>query len=591
MAAPACTHGAHWDAQQGTRFALWAPSAESVAVVFADGARHVLQAEADGWFDARLDCAANAAYRFLIDNRHLVPDPASRAQIDGVHSPSRVIDHAAYRWQTPHWQGRPWHEAVLYELHVGLLGGFVGVEAQLPQLRELGVTAIELMPLAEFAGQRNWGYDGVLPFAPSSVYGTPEQLKHLIDTAHALGLMVFIDVVYNHFGPEGNYLGQYAQAFFRDDVQTPWGPAIDFRRRQVRDFFCENALMWVLDYRVDGLRFDAVHAIAEKDFLVELAGRVRRAVGDERQVHLILENEDNSANLLQQGFDAQWNDDGHNVLHVLLTGERQGYYADFADAPTRKLLRCLAEGFVYQGQTNRHGQPRGQASAHLPPSAFVLFLQNHDQVGNRAFGERLIDLADEQALKAAIALLLLCPMVPLLFMGEEWGARQPFLFFTDYHDELAAAVREGRRSEFSEFEQFADPAQRQKIPDPNALSSFEDSIPRYTPQDDPSQLQWRNYYRELLNLRREYLIPRLPGTHAQPVSILAEGALTADWRLGDGSLLRIDLNLAATPVRSEKPDPALPLIFSHGLVLEAYRQQGMLAARSVAVSLELRHER
>ena len=580
-------HGALRENERTARFSLWAPNAAQVAVVFSDGLPHAMHAEEDGWFSARLECATGATYRFLIDQSLLVPDPASRAQIEGVYGPSQLVDHNAYRWQTADWRGRPWHEAVIYELHVGLFGGFSGVEAFLPTLVELGVTAIELMPLGEFPGRRNWGYDGVLPFAPSSVYGTPAQLKRLIDKAHSLGLMVLVDVVYNHFGPEGNYLGHYALAFFHAEGQTPWGASIDFQRAQVRDFFCENALMWVLDYRVDGLRLDAVHAIPEQDFLVELAERVHRAVGANRQVHLILENEDNTADLLEKGYVAQWNDDWHNVLHVLLTGERQGYYADFAEDPTHKLRRCLAEGFVYQGQLNRHGQARGETSAHLPPTAFVLFLQNHDQVGNRAFGERLIEFVDEDALKAAIALLLLCPMVPLLFMGEDWGARQPFLYFTDYRDPLASAVREGRRNEFSEFAEFADPAQRARIPDPNALSSFTDSQPLFAPQQDPVQQTWRDYYQALLKLRREHLVARLPGAHSERLSLFADGALAAIWRLGDGSLLRIDLNLSDSTVHGEALAPGVQLLFSHGLDLGHFAQ-GTLAPRSIAVSLEAR---
>ena len=580
-------HGALRENEHCTRFALWAPDASQVAVVFSDGRPQALHAEDDGWFSARLECAKDQTYRFLIDQNLLVPDPASRAQIEGVQGPSQVVDHQAYRWQATNWQGRPWHEAVIYELHVGLFGGFVAVEALLPSLVELGITAIELMPIGEFPGQRNWGYDSVLPFAPASIYGTPTQLKQLIDKAHSLGLMVFIDVVYNHFGPEGNHLGRYAQAFFNMEEQTPWGPSIDFRRPQVRDFFCENALMWVLDYRVDGLRLDAVHAIDEQDFLLELAERVHGAVGGNRQVHLVLENENNAASLLNQGYVAQWNDDGHNVLHVLLSGERQGYYADFATEPTHKLLHCLAEGFVYQGQANRHGRPRGEPSAHLPPTAFVLFLQNHDQVGNRAFGERLINLVDEDALKAAIALLLLCPMIPLLFMGEDWGARQPFLYFTDYRDPLATAVREGRRNEFSEFAEFADPAQREKIPDPNALSSFADSLPLFAPQQHPEQQAWRDYYQELLKLRHQHLLPRLPAAHSERLSIFAEGALGAVWRLGDDSLLRIDFNLSNSVVHGEAPNPAARLLFNRGLDLEQYAE-GRLAPRSIAVSLESR---
>ena len=425
-----------------TRFRLWAPDAQKVSLSVVGAQTLPMSAEKDGWYSIDAPYGAGTLYRFLIDDELEVPDPASRAQAGDVHAPSVVVDHAGYRWRNAEWRGRPWHETVLYELHAGLYGGFAAVEQHLAGLVELGVTAIELMPIAEFPGDRNWGYDGVLPYAPEAAYGSPEELKHLVDTAHGLGLMVFLDVVYNHFGPDGNYLGRYARHFFRHDQQTPWGEAIDFRRCEVRDFFIDNALMWLLDYRFDGLRLDAVHAIPDRSFLTELAERVHATVEPGRHVHLVLENEDNRASLLTQGFTAQWNDDGHNVLHCLLTGENQGYYADYHRDATGKLARFLGEGFIYQGQNNRRGESRGEPSAHLPPTAFVLFLQNHDQTGNRAFGERLVSLADAEALRAATAVLLLSPMVPLLFMGEEWGARQPFLFFTSHHGELADAVRE-----------------------------------------------------------------------------------------------------------------------------------------------------
>ncbi|GAC1032665.1 malto-oligosyltrehalose trehalohydrolase [Pseudomonas sp. No.21] len=579
------SHGALLEEDGTTRFALWAPDAGSVEVELDDGSRHPLRAHGEGWHCSRLPLGAGTLYRYLIDGHLRVPDPASRAQEDGPHSFSRVVDPKAYRWRHADWRGRPWHEAVIYELHVGLLGGFDRVEALLPGLKELGVTAIELMPLGEFPGARNWGYDGVLPFAPDSSYGPPEALKRLIDSAHGLGLMVFIDVVYNHFGPDGNYLGQYAGAFFNRERKTPWGPAIDFRQVQVRDFFCENALMWVLDYRVDGLRFDAVHAIAEKDFLVEMAGRLRAAVGKGRHLHLVLENEDNDVDLLEKGYDAQWNDDGHNVLHALLTGEREGYYADFATETTSKLARCLGEGFVYQGESTRRGHLRGQSSAHLPPTAFVLFLQNHDQVGNRAFGERLASLAEPDELKAATALLLLSPMIPLLFMGEEWGSRQPFLFFTSHNEELGRAVRDGRRNEFREFAVFADEQIRRSIPDPNALGTFTGSIPDCATCTEPGQQAWRVYYRRLLELRHAQLVPRLPGSQAIGTRVLEEKAVSASWRLGDGSLLRIDLNLASAPVRAPLPHDGARVIFSNRMDLDDYRQ-GLLAPRSVAVTLE-----
>lgn len=535
-------HGAHLLDATSARFALWAPDARSVSLQLEQQPAVELLPEADGWFTGLAPCQAGDRYRYRIDDTLQVPDPASRYQPEGVQGPSQVVDTASYPWRHP-WQGRPWHEAVIQELHVGLLGGYAGVMRELPRLAEIGITAIELMPLGAFPGTRNWGYDGVLPFAPQHTYGSPTELCRLIDEAHGHGLMVLLDVVYNHFGPDGNYLHQYASTFFREDRQTPWGAAIDFRRPQVREFFIQNALMWLCDYRFDGLRLDAVHAIDQPDFLIELAQRVRAAVAPGRQVWLVLENEHNQASLLEQGFDAQWNDDGHNALHVLLTGETEGYYADYKDRPIEKLARSLSEGFVFQGQANRHGTPRGEPSGHLAPSAFVLFLQNHDQIGNRAMGERLTRLCPPPALRAATGLLLLAPMIPLLFMGDEEGSRRPFLFFTDHHDELADAVREGRRAEFAHFAAFADPAQREHIPDPNAQATF-----------DASQLAaqevvagWHGLYQRLLTLRRLHLTPRLPGSRALGATVLGERALTARWRLGDGSQLQIDLNLASEP--------------------------------------------
>lgn len=535
-------HGAHLLDATSARFALWAPDARSVSLQLEQQPAVELLPEADGWFTGLAPCQAGDRYRYRIDDTLQVPDPASRYQPEGVQGPSQVVDTTSYPWRHP-WQGRPWHEAVIQELHVGLLDGYAGVMRELPRLAEIGITAIELMPLGAFPGTRNWGYDGVLPFAPQHTYGSPTELCRLIDEAHGHGLMVLLDVVYNHFGPDGNYLHQYASTFFREDRQTPWGAAIDFRRPQVREFFIQNALMWLCDYRFDGLRLDAVHAIDQPDFLIELAQRVRAAVAPGRQVWLVLENEHNQASLLEQGFDAQWNDDGHNALHVLLTGETEGYYADYKDRPIEKLARSLSEGFVFQGQANRHGTPRGEPSGHLAPSAFVLFLQNHDQIGNRAMGERLTRLCPPPALRAATGLLLLAPMIPLLFMGDEEGSRRPFLFFTDHHDELADAVREGRRAEFAHFAAFADPAQRERIPDPNAQATF-----------DASQLAaqevvagWHGLYQRLLTLRHLHLTPRLPGSRALGTTVLGERALTARWRLGDGSQLRIDLNLASEP--------------------------------------------
>ena len=570
-------HGVQMIDATSARFALWAPDARSVMLRIEGQAAIELLPEADGWYRGIAPCQAGDRYHFVIDDDLQVADPASRFQPEGVHGPSEVVDLGDYPWKHE-WNGRPWHEAVIQELHAGVLGGYQGVVARLPQLAELGVSAIELMPVNAFPGERNWGYDGVLPYAPQHSYGRPHELCSLIDQAHGHGLMVMLDVVYNHFGPDGNFLHAYASPFFREDRQTPWGAAIDFRRPQVREYFIQNALMWICDYRFDGLRLDAVHAINDPDFLVELASRVRKAIAPGRQVWLVLENEHNQAFLLDKGIDAQWNDDGHNALHVLLTGEVEGYYEDYKDAPIEKLARCLGEGFVFQGQKNRHGEPRGEPSGHLQPSSFVLFLQNHDQIGNRAFGERLTRLCPPEALRAATTLLLLSPMIPLLFMGDESGSRQPFLFFTDFHDELADAVREGRRGEFASFAAFAQAEQRERIPDPNAHSTFEASHP----DADPAAAHaWQTLYRQLLALRRSHVIPALPGARPLGAEVLAEKALSARWRLGDGQVLRIDLNLG------DQAQPADLPARKHWLFDSAETDHGdtELAPRSCVASL------
>lgn len=523
------------------RFQLWAPDRTRILLELEDGRSLEMEGGSDGWFACECPAEAGTGYRFRFDHNLAVPDPASRGQRGGPHGWSVLHDERSYQWRCVGWRGRPWPEAVIQEVHVGLCGGFAGVSDALPDLVELGVTAVELMPVAAFGGERGWGYDGVLPYAVHEAYGSPDDLKMLVDRAHELGLMVFLDVVFNHFGPDGNYLHAYAEPFFDEGRQTPWGPAIAFEKEPVRRFFIDNALMWLKEYRFDGLRFDAVHAIDDERFLDAMAGELRRSVQD-RQIHLVLENEANDADRLGGArFDAQWNDDFHNSIHVLLTGESEGYYAGFADNPTDKLARCLGEGFVYQGQTppGEGAHPRGKPSGHLSPTSFVSFLQNHDQIGNRAFGERLTVIAGPEKLRAATALLLLAPQIPLFFIGDETGSRSPFLFFTDFHDELADAVREGRRREFSHFAAFADPAARERIPDPNDLATFTNSKPKPGPDTD----EWRAFYRELLTLRRERIVPRLDGSTSEGAEVLGEGAVCARWRLGDGSLLTVALNL------------------------------------------------
>jgi malto-oligosyltrehalose trehalohydrolase len=505
-----------------------------------------------------------------------VPDPASRAQPDGVHGASTVIDPGAYSWRDATWRGRPWEETVLYELHVGAATGGRGYREVIPLLDELaalGVTALELMPLSQGPGTRGWGYDGVYPFAPERSYGPPEALKRLVDEAHARGLMMFLDVVYNHFGPEGNYLASYASPFFTRRHETPWGAAIDFeglRSRPVRDFFIQNALYWLEEFRFDGLRLDAVHAIhdaSRPDVLDELADAVRRGPGAERHVHLVLENDANEARRLARDahgrpahYTAQWNDDLHHALHVSLTGESDGYYEDYADDPPARLGRALAEGFAWQGEPSPHrkGARRGEPSAALPPTAFVGFLQNHDQIGNRALGERLVALAPPDALRAASAVLLLAPQIPLLFLGEEWGAPEPFPFFCDFGPELAAAVRDGRQREFAAFPAFRDPAALARLPDPGDPGTFRAAQVDRSRAKEPPHAEILAWHRRLLALRHRELVPRLagaPGASGRQRR-LGDGAVAVEWRLGDGSRLALAANLAAQPWRGAPIAPA-----------------------------------
>jgi maltooligosyltrehalose trehalohydrolase len=551
MAAP--TFGAWLQPDGLTHFRLWAPTAaHGVAVEIQGRAPLPMTRGDDGFYETQVACPPGTRYRYRVGPDLSVPDPASRLQDGDVHDDSIVVAPDDYDWRYQDWRGRPWHETVLYEIHPGIAGGYAGIERRLPELAQLGVTAIELMPIADFPGARNWGYDGVLPYAPDRAYGDPAALKQLIDSAHGLGMMVFLDVVYNHFGPDGNYLSAFADTFFRRDIHTPWGAAIDFRQRAVRQFFAENALYWLTEYRFDGLRLDAVHAIAERDWLEEMAAFVRARVPPDRQVHLVLENDDNQAHLLEHGFDAQWNDDGHHVLHHLLTGESSGYYVDYVAHPAQRLARCLTDGFIYQGEASplRGGAPRGERSGHLPPTAFVLFLQNHDQIGNRAFGERLLSLMREDArpLRAAVALQLLAPQIPLIFMGEERGAATPFLYFTSHSDtQLAEAVRDGRRREFEKFPSFASPAARRRIPDPNDPATFEASDPWRVPADP----DWLDYYRTLLQLRLRILAPRLADARSLGAHVLGLRAVVAQWLLADNTTLTLYTNLGSVDLRPD----------------------------------------
>ncbi|MBI1212199.1 MAG: malto-oligosyltrehalose trehalohydrolase [Alphaproteobacteria bacterium] len=557
---------------KGARFRLWAPALSQVGLILRSD-ENVAEIEVameklpDGWFETVAENAkAGTRYGFSVGKGLIVPDPASRFQPDGVHALSEIIDGEAFEWLDENWKGRPWEDTVIYELHVGTFspeGTYAAAERRLDYLAQLGITAIELMPLSTAPGERNWGYDGVYPFAPTGNYGTPDELKRFIQSAHARGMMVFLDVVYNHFGPEGNYLHKTAPQFFTDRYHTPWGAAIDFdgeASRTVRDFFVHNALFWLEEFNIDGLRFDAVHAIfdgSKPHILTEIADSVRRATPVGRHFHLVLENDKNEARYLNREKDghpaayvAQWNDDIHHVLHVIATGETSGYYQHYADDPISGLGRALTEGFVFQGEPLGDGKSRGEASKHLPPSAFVSFLQNHDQIGNRALGERITTLAPPEALRAITAVLLLSPSPPMLFMGEEWGSTTPFLFFCDFSPELAAAVRDGRRREFAHFPAFQDEAAQARIPDPSDPETFERSKLNWESATHDEHRAWLELHTYLLALRRSHIAPHLTKS-PPPASQYArgpEGRLDVAWTFGDGSRLSLRANLCAQSV-------------------------------------------
>jgi maltooligosyltrehalose trehalohydrolase len=549
-------------------FRLWAPGAKRVELLH--DKTHEMRRTDDGWFKLAIPGARRGdRYRFRIDGGIEVPDPASHFQPDDVHGPSEVIDRT-YDWRTGGWIGRPWHECVFLELHVGTFtseGTFRAAIDKLDHIAAAGITAIELMPVADFFGRWNWGYDGVLLYAPDSAYGRPEDLKALVDAAHQRGLMVFLDVVYNHFGPEGNYLSRYAPQFFCK-ANTPWGNAIDYQIPQVRRFAVENALYWLGDFRFDGLRLDAVHAIAEPgrsillQQLSESVGQLASETG--RHIHLVIENDANQASLLDPlteplrgKYRAQWNDDFHHVFHVLLTGETAGYYGDYRE-PERHIARALAEGFVYQGEPSPHrkDEPRGEPTAALPATAFVNFLQNHDQIGNRARGQRLSVLAQPAALEAALAVTLLAPAPPLMFMGDEWGAREPFPFFCDFTGDLAEAVRHGRRKEFTE----AYASNHDDVPDPLSDRTVRLAKLDWTAIKKPEHRARLDLVRRLLAARKSFVTPRLPQLQQRPGNAeFADGVLTARWTFGSGETLSMLANLGgqarSRPAASKHGEP------------------------------------
>ncbi|HEX2543357.1 MAG TPA: malto-oligosyltrehalose trehalohydrolase [Ramlibacter sp.] len=587
-----CVHempfGARIDAGGGVTFRLWAPAAQQAELAIETAGPkpelHPAAADAKGWWECTVPHAtAGTLYRWRIDGKLLVPDPASRQNPEGPHGPSCVVDPASFEWDGA-FTGRPWHDTVLYELHVGTFtreGTFAAAADRLQSLADLGVTAVELMPVADFPGTFGWGYDGVLPYAPHHAYGTPDDLKRLVQKAHKLGLMVFLDVVYNHFGPEGNYLHAYAPEFFSQTKQSPWGAAINFDgpgSDAVREFFIHNALYWIQEYRFDGLRLDAVHAISDdspEHVLHRLSKRVRTATRG-RHVHLVLENEDNGYEHIapqpMHGFyDGQWNDDFHHVVHVAMTGETQRYYHDYGADTMDLLARCFTHGMIFEGSKRKEGGARivVEAAPPQPLSALVNFAHNHDQVGNRARGERLRQLVPEEAALLPTLLALLTPAIPMLFFGEEWGAKEPFLYFANWEGELRDAVRAGRKREFGHVDA-AD------LPDPCGEDTFHASRP------DPAQAQteagraWMKQVHDALVARRKHITPRqgklLTGKHS--AQRVGERGLSVQWRYEDGRMLCLELNLGAEPLQVEEqhlgPVEA-ELVFTHRYPADAAR--------------------
>ena len=523
-------------------FQVWAPMRRQVELILhpglASSQRRSLRPIGNGLFAGTFaDVSAGDLYAYLLDGEGPLPDPASRFQPQGVHGPSAVVDPRAFAWTDDGWRGVPLQQAVVYELHVGTFsetGTFTGVTERLPYLADLGVTVLELMPVADFPGSRNWGYDGVSLYAPSRAYGAPDDLRRLVDTAHRCGLAVVLDVVYNHFGPDGAYAPQFSPFYLSTRHHSPWGAAVNLDgegSEQVREFFIQNALHWIHEYHFDGLRLDATHGLIDgspRHFVAELAARVRASL-PHRPVLLIAEDERNLATIVRAaedggwGLDAVWADDFHHQARRLAAGDCDGYYEDFTGT-TADLATTIRQGWFYQGQFSAHqGRRRGTASTGVPLHRMVFCLQNHDQIGNRPFGGRLDHQIEPALYRALSALLLFIPETPLLFMGQEWAASTRFQFFTDHHIDLGRLVAIGRREEFSRFEAFADPAARARIPDPQASSTFENSRLVWNEPTQAPHAGILALYRALLKLRRTQ--PALQYSNEFEVTALDDASL------------------------------------------------------------------
>jgi len=550
----------------GVRFRVWAPGHRRMdVVVYGPEAERIveMEEETDGWFAAVAPgVGAGARYRFRLDGADAFPDPASRSQPDGVHGPSEVVDPSAFRWTDDGWRGVARDELVIYELHVGTVteaGTFDALVERLDDLAALGVTAIEPLPVAAFPGARNWGYDGVGLYAPAAPYGGPEGLRRLVDAAHARGLAVLMDVVYNHFGPEGNYLPAFTSGrVFTEAHKTPWGAAVNYDGEgsaAVREFVIQNALHWAHEYHVDGLRLDATHAIIDDSpthVLAELGERVRASLGDGRRFVIFAEDDRNERSLVTPpgrgglGLDGVWADDFHHQVRVRAAGDRESYFADFTGS-AEDLAATLNRGWFYEGQFAAHrGECRGTECGDVPPSAFVHCIQNHDQVGNRALGERLHHSVPLPVYRAASALLLLSPYTPMLWMGQEWAASTPFQYFTDHPEELGRLVTEGRREEFKKFSAFSDPAVRERIPDPQAEATFLASRLRWDERGREPHAGVLALYRALLALRREHPALRRRDRGSFTAAPVSDEAVALRRQGDDGSELLLVASFAPT---------------------------------------------
>ena len=549
--------GAEFISGDVVRFRVWAEGQQQLTLRLAERDLS-MTAVGNGWFQIDVPGVTHGTeYQFVLQDGMAVPDPASRAQKGDVNGPSVVIDPGRYQPINPDWTGRPWEETVIYELHIGTFtpqGTFRAAIDKLPYLAELGITQLEVMPVSQFGGSRGWGYDGVLLYAPHSAYGTPEDFHAFIDAAHGLGLSVVLDIVLNHFGPEGNYLPLLSPAFFDAQRMTPWGNGIAYEREPVRHYILDAPLFWLTEYRLDGLRFDAIDQIkdtASKHILQQIAETIREALPD-RHIHLTTEDSRNVIFLHPRDekgatplFTAEWNDDFHNAAHVFATGETHAYYQDFAFEPEKKFARALAEGFVYQGEVSlQTGHSRGVECHTQPPTFFVDFIQNHDQTGNRAQGERLITLAGADKTRVLLAALLLSPHIPLLFMGEEYGETNPFLFFTDFHGDLAKALREGRAKEFTGHS-----GHDGDVPDPNDEQTFARSKLDWHNVTTAQGKSWLRFTRSLLVLRHRYLVPLLRpgGTVEGKIVKTAPGMVAVSWSFPTGTL-SLALNIGNKPV-------------------------------------------